>query len=83
MNMTYLYKGDKSKMLLCWWSRNEARLGDYDVRSNIEEEEKEEVENNEDWPNDLEHPGPELHLVSRGRRRREGGAADNLSPFPA
>ena len=43
---------------------------DYDVRSNIEEEEKEEVENNEDWPNDFEHPGPELHLVSRGRRRR-------------
>ena len=48
----------------------------------MEEEEKEEVENNEDWANDPLHPGPELHLVSSvqlGRRGRGRGRQQFVS----
>ena len=43
------------------------------------------MENN--WANDPQHPGPKLHLVSSVHAGKAegggGGAADNLSPFPA
>ena len=72
-------------MVLRWWSQDDVKWGDYDVAyNNVNEDEEEEMENYEDWANDPQHPGPELHLVSRaGQGRRGGGAADNLSPFPA